>query len=1378
VIVSVTTLGSRTGDAAGAATAVVRYLEGRESAKPGRDPGPSPEPAGVDGTSRVSDYYADSLAAPGSWMGEGLTGVRMHGLVDPDQLHRLLVGQNPSTGDQLVTANGSAQRAHAETVAAALRGPDDELLTLPQAAEALGVSASYLRAQATATAKSRAAQSRQEAGQEVTPLPASHLDATQATKGSPWQVTRGELRRFAAEREAPAVVVGYDLTFSAPKSVSILWATASPAQQVAIEAAFTDAVRAGIRYLEIHAAHVRVSVPNDDGEGRHLERQEATGLVAAAYLHATSRALDPQLHFHVVVANMAEGPDGRVRTLDGRSLYAHARTASHLAGAELRHRLAMELGLAWQPVHRGLADVEGVPREAIVEMSQRSRDIDRHIDAMVDHRPTSARGRQIAAYDTRAPKHTAVDPDALRPSWEQRLDGVGFDRHAADRCYDRQLGPAVVSDDDRRQLLNLMASPEGVTEHAATFDRRDVLQFVADWGGDRLGATHTADLADAWLLTPHIVALDPARRDARTSDVIRRGDGRRVAAIDGEALYTTHQMLGVEEAIDAAYLQGRHAGLPTPDPATADAVLATRTHLGDDQVEMVRAVTSSTARIQVVYGPAGSGKTTAVEAAARIFESAGYDVIGGAVQGTAAEIVGDKAKVRDATVASVLWRVASGDRSINDRTRIVIDECSALGNRDFAALARAAESTGAGLVLIGDPAQHTAVAAGGAWRRLLQAYPDDVARLRHVRRQRGDDMADVRQALAHWREGNIDTAINILDRNDRVVIAKDRNELMAAVVDDWYGDRMRRRADPELESSSMMTERHRDRRELNALARDRLIADGTLHGPALVAGELEFCAGDEVMALEQDRDLRPAGSTEHGNFVHTAERGTVVEVRPPRDTTEPGSLVVDFVRRGPVVVPMEYLTRRLDRGINGALAHSYALTTHAAQGDTYAAARTVATDASSAKGIYVGMTRGTHDARLYVVLEADLDPEPADHHQMPRLEPQTNALAAVTAQISSDRDELLATEVDPMAATVAAMGASCSLAELDAMASSRSLAAPIAERARHHAAAAIAAAARLNPDADLLPRLGARPGAPVDRRLWDDAVGSLAVYRARYAPTPVPDGPFVSWAMGPIPDDADQRIAYSVAGTAVARAEQAELRRHSPGELAVERLALRRALAVRPGDEARRAAAVAQEQARAACDEASTRRDETARVLENAEHPRLRRPRVQRVEVARQHLADADVALGQAVEQLRLATDRVAALQPDAVAEARVPLKQRLEHVNEAIAAHVEEAIASPAPYLYTALGPRSDNPTQRPRWEKAARGLETWRHAELGLGPADGPLDDEGLAAAIGPEPDDETNALRRQMAIDDLPIEFVPARYTIEHTADLGIDLAIDFD
>ncbi|HEX8769954.1 MAG TPA: MobF family relaxase, partial [Acidimicrobiales bacterium] len=363
MIVSVTTLGSRSGNAAGAAAAVVKYLEGSSRAdRAGRDPGPSPELPGVD-PDGVVGYYADSMAAPGIWMGQGLTGVALSGLADSEQLQRVLLGQNPYTGEQLLAATGSAQRAHPNAVRAALRGPDDELLGIGEAAEALGVEASYLRRQVLATHKVRARHAQQTAArEELAPLPPSYLDATRDGPRAPWKVARGELRRFANERDKPSVVVGYDLTFSVAKSVSVLWATATPSQQVAIEAAFTDAVRSGVRYLEEQAAHVRVSVGNDSGKGTHLERQAATGLVAAAYLHDTSRALDPQLHFHVVVANMAEGPDGKIRALDGRSLYLHAKTASHLAAAELRHRLSCDLGLTWQPVRRGLADVEGVSR--------------------------------------------------------------------------------------------------------------------------------------------------------------------------------------------------------------------------------------------------------------------------------------------------------------------------------------------------------------------------------------------------------------------------------------------------------------------------------------------------------------------------------------------------------------------------------------------------------------------------------------------------------------------------------------------------------------------------------------------------------------------------------------------------------------------------------------------------------------------------------------------------------------------------------------------------------------------------------------------------------------------------------------------------------
>ncbi|MFN2506394.1 MAG: hypothetical protein ABR540_19635, partial [Acidimicrobiales bacterium] len=139
---------------------------------------------------------------------------------------------------------------------------------------------------------------------------------------------------------------------------------------------------------------------------------------------------------------------------------------------------------------------------------------------------------------------------------------------AIDACYGRQRGPQRVSDDDRRELFALMSSAEGVTELAATFDGRDVLQFVAEWGGDRLNAGDVATLADTWLISSEIVPLKPAQRDTRSGDVIRRGDGRTVAAVEGEALYTTRHMLAIEGQITGAYERARHAGV-TPVPAEA-----------------------------------------------------------------------------------------------------------------------------------------------------------------------------------------------------------------------------------------------------------------------------------------------------------------------------------------------------------------------------------------------------------------------------------------------------------------------------------------------------------------------------------------------------------------------------------------------------------------------------------------------------------------------------------------------------------------------------------------------------------------------------------------------------------------------------------------
>jgi conjugative relaxase-like TrwC/TraI family protein len=165
-------------------------------------------------------------------------------------------------------------------------------------------------------------------------------------------------------RRSGTRVGGFDLTFSAPKSVSLLYALGSPVHSGAVRAAHDRAVTEGLAYLERHALFARRGT---DG----LRRIRTTGVVGAAFVHRTSRNGDPQLHTHVLAANAVRGEDGRWSAPDARGLYAHARTAGFVYQASLRAGLVESLGVAFAPVHRGAAEIEGVDASVLRGFSTR-----------------------------------------------------------------------------------------------------------------------------------------------------------------------------------------------------------------------------------------------------------------------------------------------------------------------------------------------------------------------------------------------------------------------------------------------------------------------------------------------------------------------------------------------------------------------------------------------------------------------------------------------------------------------------------------------------------------------------------------------------------------------------------------------------------------------------------------------------------------------------------------------------------------------------------------------------------------------------------------------------------------------------------------------
>lgn len=1343
MIVSVTTLGSADGDAASAALGVVSYLEGHRAQRPGRSPGQMPDLARGEGPNAgVVAYYADSVEGPGTWVGRGTATVRPSGEVSAEALHRVLLGQDPFTGAQLVGARGSAARAEQlgrVAAAVASHGPDDELLTLSQAASLLHVSSRHLRRVVSDTQRVEAHRAREEAaGSELTPLVSTRLHATRAGANGHWRVTRAEVRRFAAARRAPAAVVGYDLTFSVPKSVSILWAGADAGRRAQIVQAVNCAVGAGMVYLEDNASSV---------QGDHGRTIRAGGLVAASYLHATSRALDPQLHCHVVVANMAEGPDGAVRALDGRRLYAHAKTAGYLAAAELRSQMSRRLGVEWHPAERGLADVAGVPRAAIEAMSQRSGDLQRVLDDLTRHLSPQARerwlssaaARQMAAYASRGAKDHGVDPAALRPYWLTRLAAAGLDPAGAEACYHRQPATRLVSVEEREALFAELASARGVTEMAATFDRRDVIQYVAEWAGDRLSASEICDLADGWLASEVVVSVEAPSRDGRRGDVIRLSTNRTVSAVRGEALYTTPGMLDVEQRLLSAYQRGRQASAGVVAPELVDAALAARPRLGEDQAAMVRSVTGSGQRIQCVLGPAGSGKTTALEAAVRAWEQAGFEPVGAAVQGTAAELLGNRTGIPSTTVASLLVRLdTAADSPIGPATVILVDEASTLANRDLAALAAHVERAGATLRLVGDPAQHGAVAAGGGWRHLVEAHAEDTPVLTELRRQAAPEMEDMRAVLPLLREGDVAAATERLRSGQRVIEADSPDELLDALVADWYVDRTRRRHDPCLEPSAMVAEHHVERHELNARARALLREGGELTGPVLSAGGVDFQAGDEVIAVAQARDLRPAGGG-RSSFVRNGLRGRVSEVRPAdADRGEGAALVVDFERRGPVVVPEDHLTRAVRPGVTGVLAHSYAVTSHQAQGDTYEAARHLGTDRSTLAGVYVGLSRGRSDARLYVLRSTGLMPPPDNHPGMPVLGEERSAFEELIHSLQSQRSERLASDVDANAGAVARLRAAQSPADLWARAQDEED--DLARRALGDELARVVTRARLHPDPALVARLGARPEPGPARAAWDRAVGDVSAYRALWPSAPTPGGAAATWALGVAPEHAGALAHYEAARASLHQAEVAVAAARPTADLVAERRELQASVVLAPSPAQRDTAAGLTVLAARHLGDADAHVERARRHMSELEAAPRRRRNAQGLELARRSLASATHDVATRSQELARAEARSAALDQDLAAHA--PVQERLAVVEGALHSQVERAVSAPAAYVRRVLGPEPTDSAALSGWRAAARVIETYRHEKLGLGPEAASVSEEGLEQALGPRPRDRIAA------------------------------------
>jgi len=277
-------------------------------------------------------------------------------------------------------------------------------------------------------------------------------------------------------------VSGYDLTFTAPKSVSVLVALAPPEVGAEILSAHEASVDAAMGYVERRAAAVRRGTADE----RRIE--PVAGLVEARFTHGVSRAHDPHLHTHVVVANLGHGPDGRWTALDGRGIHAHAPTAGALYDAELRHRLSTGLGLQWRVTGRHTYELAGVDDEVVGAFSARSAEI--RAEAAAGR--TSARASRVAWASTRDPKEPRT-PEQLAAHWRARAEGIGWsrvgltveqgapgDQRVDEHRFARRLADPLHGGVTRRQALAAWVG--AATSGSSVHDAEQCVDRLAEWG--------------------------------------------------------------------------------------------------------------------------------------------------------------------------------------------------------------------------------------------------------------------------------------------------------------------------------------------------------------------------------------------------------------------------------------------------------------------------------------------------------------------------------------------------------------------------------------------------------------------------------------------------------------------------------------------------------------------------------------------------------------------------------------------------------------------------------------------------------------------------------------------------------------------------------
>jgi conjugative relaxase-like TrwC/TraI family protein len=770
--------------------------------------------------------------------------------------------------------------------------------------------------------------------------------------------TGKRLVRGAGERHR----AGWDITFSTPKSFGILWAAGTAEQRAVLERIQQDAVNQALELL-INERLVEARL----GAGGHL-REAPDDILIAKFPHFTSREGDPACHTHCVLMNVSRAA-GKYLTLEPKKTYEYQLVLGSAMRSALAERLA-EMGFSLREAGRDQFEIEGIPEAMIEAFSKRSQQIKARVGP-----DASAAQKEVAALATRRDKASVPTGDDLEKRWKQELAAYEIDPWTVAReaglTRDPRPVPEIDYDFDPPEITGdtpvaLAASSVFRTENVLT----------------RKALLHRSFLESA-LQGKGIKAVY-----AEVSNL--EGSGRLVRLDDHEApQHWTTTAIAAEEAKLLRLAKERVPGLLFR-PDAVELALQAVPFLSDEQRQAIRHATSSDPTTVLESG-AGTGKTTLiaglVDSARR---SGGLKILGLAPSWIAADELARSAGIEAMAIARFRHELASGLRQApGPDTLVIVDEAGMVGVRDLAAIFEAATLRNAAgepgrsakILLSGDRRQLAAVAGGNSLKAVSEII-ERRATLKGVRRQIVDWQ---RAASINMAQGDSEAGLRVYAEHARIDLVAGREAAQAHAIQAWQ-DLRRSHGDDVI----LVTRRNRDAAELNLAAREVLREEGLIQDKdlGLIAVDRDGALGLLPLAIG---DRIRFGETLHQYRIRNGTRGNVERVTCQSDGSvrlairlEDGRTIEDewsrFAQRG----------RRRHAGAPK-IVHSIAGSAYSVQGRTALATVLHLGSSADARGIYVGLTRHVHDARIVVESER-LDASCRARQEDPRMGPPRSAL--------------------------------------------------------------------------------------------------------------------------------------------------------------------------------------------------------------------------------------------------------------------------------------------------------------------------------------------------------------------------------------------------